>query len=120
MRSIDNPVAGPFVHVACFRWADDTPADHARTVSDALSGLRSQIRATQYFFGADSGLAQGNADFAVVAVFDSVKDYEHYRDHAEHRRILQSLIQPHLSDRSAAQFTVRSEPQRKRTGDNNG
>ena len=91
-------------HVACFRWSEGKTPEQAETLTAALAALRGQIRVRDFQFGPDLGLATGNADFAVLAVFESTADFEIYRDHPEHRRILEELIRPHLADRSAVQF----------------
>ena len=100
-----------FTHVVTFAWAEgsDAATDPAvvdgianalrRFVADAeLAGLRS------WTCGRDAGLATGNADFAVVAVFDDVDTYAAYRDHPEHRRIIDEQIAHRVARRSAVQF----------------
>ena len=52
------------------------------------------------------GVAEGNADLAVVADFDDVDAWRVYRDDPEHQRVIAELIRPNLADRTAAQFDV--------------
>lgn len=96
-----------FTHVVTFVWNDDT-ADEA--VSDIDAALRAFIADADlpglrsWTGGVDAGLAQGNAQYAVVAVFDDVDAFATYRDHPEHRRVITDLIVPRLASRSAVQF----------------
>ena len=98
-----------FTHVVMFTWTGDAAVDPAvadgiteslrRFVAEAdLPGLRS------YACGRDAGLAAGNAEFACVAVFDDVDAYAVYRDHPEHRRIIEEQIRPYVAQRTAVQF----------------
>lgn len=63
-----------------------------------------EIRA--YRFGPDLGLDPGNADFAIVADFDSVEGYRAYRDHPAHQAVLTGRIRPILARRAAAQHDL--------------
>lgn len=100
-----------FTHVVTFAWADDSDAARDPAIVDGiatalrafvddadLAGLRS------WTCGRDAGLATGNGDFAVVAVFDDVDAYVAYRDHPEHRRIIDEQIAHRVGRRSAVQF----------------
>jgi hypothetical protein len=100
-----------FTHVVTFAWAPDSDAARDSAVVDGiaaalrefvdgadLAGLRS------WTCGRDAGLANGNADFAVVAVFDDVDAFSTYRDHPEHRRIIDEQIAHRVGQRSAVQF----------------
>jgi hypothetical protein len=98
-----------FTHVVTFSWTGDAAEDPAvadviaeslrRFIADAdLPGLRS------WTCGRDAGIATGNADFAVVAVFDDVDAFAVYRDHPEHRRIIDEQIAHRVGRRSAVQF----------------
>lgn len=96
-----------FRHVVVFVWSEDaTDAQKAAVVDGlrALPGLIGEIRA--YRIGADAGLAEGNADFAVVADFDDVDGYLVYRDHPEHQRVIAERIRPILASRAAVQYQL--------------
>ncbi|GAA4886338.1 Dabb family protein [Actinomycetospora straminea] len=98
-----------FTHVVTFSWTGQAAEDPSipdgiaetlrRWIADAdLKGLRS------WTCGRDAGLAEVNADFAVVAVFDDMDSYLAYRDDAEHRRIIVEDIAPHVGQRTSVQF----------------
>jgi hypothetical protein len=54
--------------------------------------------------GANLGLNRGNFDFAVAADFDDVDGYVAYRDHPEHRAIVEKFIRPIAGERAAVQY----------------
>ena len=94
-------------HVVTFTWTEDTSAETVGEITAALrafvadgelAGLRS------WECGEDAGFAETNADYAVVAVFDDADGYTAYRDHPEHRRIIDEHIAPRIASRSAVQF----------------
>jgi heme-degrading monooxygenase HmoA len=98
-----------FTHVVTFSWTGDAAEDPAvvdgiadalrRFIADAeLPGLRS------WSCGRDAGIATGNADFAVVGVFEDVDAFAVYRDHPEHRRIITEQIAHRVGQRTAVQF----------------
>lgn len=94
-------------HVVTFTWTEGTEAD---TVTGIASALRAFVDAAHFeglrswTCGSDAGLADDNADFAVVAVFDDEDGYRAYRDHPEHRRLITERITPLVATRSAVQF----------------
>jgi hypothetical protein len=59
-----------------------------------------------YRFGPDLGVNEGNADFVVVADFDSLDDYLVYCDHPDHRAVVNETIRPLLADRTAVQYQL--------------
>jgi hypothetical protein len=94
-------------HVVCLTWtADATEADRA-AVAAALARLPDQIpEIRRYRFGPDVGLADGNADFAVVADFDDADAWHRYAVHPAHQAVLAQQIRPILAARSAVQFDL--------------
>jgi hypothetical protein len=57
-----------------------------------------------YICGSDVGLAPASYDFAVVGVFTTQADFESYRDHPQHQRIISEQIAPILGDRTVVQL----------------
>lgn len=92
-------------HVALFRWRDRVTSAQVEAVERALRALPGAIPAIRdYRFGRDLGVNEGNADFAVVADFDSLDDYLAYRDHPEHRAFLTGVVGPLLASRVTVQY----------------
>ena len=96
-------------HVVSFSWVEGTTPDTVQGILDALQGWIDAKEGldglVSWIGGADLGLADGNADFAVSATFTDQPAYERYRDHPEHRRIITEQIAPLIASRSAVQFS---------------
>jgi hypothetical protein len=94
-------------HVVVFRFAAGTADEHRDGIAAALRRLPAAIpEIAGYTVGGDAGLVDGNWDFAVVGDFASVDDYFAYRDHPEHRAVIDDLIRPVVDERAAVQFTT--------------
>ena len=89
-------------HVVTLTFKDETPAEALDGIVAGLRELPGAIDAIEgYEVGIDAGLAEGHATVASVADFASVGDYEIYRDHPEHLRVIEDLILEHIAGRSA-------------------
>jgi hypothetical protein len=96
---------GELTHVVLFSWKAGTTDRQVEELAEglaALPGLIPEIRS--YRFGSDAGLVEGNADFAVVADFESVEAYQVYAAHPAHRDVIDRLIKPIRDQRTAIQF----------------
>lgn len=94
-----------FRHVVLLRFDEHAPAGHAAAVAAELRGLPEVVPSLRsYVVGEDLGLGEDNAHLAVIATFDDRAGWEAYRDDAEHRRIIDEMISPHLRSRTASQF----------------
>jgi len=71
-----------------------------KTLPPLIEAIRS------YTLGRDLALSPGTSDFAIVADFDSVEDFEVYASHPTHLQIIQDVIKPHVQLRSALQFQL--------------
>jgi hypothetical protein len=96
-----------FRHVVMFRWKPEASVADQDAVAAGLGELRAAISTIRaYRFGADSGINEGNFDFAVVADFDDAEGYLAYRDHPAHRALIAERISPIVAERSAVQYDV--------------
>ena len=96
-----------FRHVVLLRWKDGIgAAAHDAVVEGlrALPGLIPELR--DYVVGTDLRLNDANAHLAVVADFDDEAGYVVYRDHTEHRKVIEERITPIVDQRTAVQFTL--------------
>lgn len=94
-------------HVVVFTWLAETTSEQKQYVSDqvaTLPPLMTGLRA--YHFGGDIGLAEGNADFAIVADFESTADYLAYRTHPAHLDVIKRAITPIVRQRLAVQIEI--------------
>ena len=94
-------------HVVMFRWTPEASAEAKARVAAGLAALPAAIETIRaYRFGPDAGLADGNWDFVVVADFTDADGFIAYRDHEDHRALIEQRIRPILSERAAVQFVL--------------
>ena len=92
-------------HAVMFRWTEDATEGQKKQVAAEVARLPSLVPSLRAFrFGPDVGVNEGNFDFAAVADFDDVDGYLAYRDHPEHRAIVDRFIRPIVAQRAAVQF----------------
>ena len=92
-------------HVVLFRWTPEATAEQKRRVAEELSRLPALVPSLRdYRIGANLGVNPGTFDFAVAADFDDVDGYLAYRDHPEHRAIVEKFIRPIAAQRAAVQY----------------
>lgn len=93
-----------FRHVVMLRFVEETTDAQIDAVAAGLRNLPGRIpELRSYEVGVDAGLAPDNASLVVVADFASQSDYESYRDHPDHRAVIDELIRPILGGRTAVQ-----------------
>ncbi len=94
-----------FTHLASFRWKDGTTPEDVDRITGALTALAPILSGIEsYRCGPDVSRTPDSYDYAVVGVFASRDDFEAYRDHPEHQRILKELIAPNLAKRIVVQL----------------
>jgi hypothetical protein len=94
-------------HTVLLTLSTDPASETTKAILEALRKLPAQVSSIrEYEVGADLGLNEGNATIAVVAGFEDQKGYLEYRDHPAHRAVIDELITPVRTGRSAIQFEV--------------
>ena len=94
-----------FTHVVTFTWNDNVPADHAVTAQQHLYAYAKTLKGCiSYTCGPDARINDGNADFAVVSVFEDEAAWHAYDTADEHNRIRAEIFRPWVSVRSAVQI----------------
>ncbi len=94
-------------HVSQLTWLPGASDDAGAAVFEALAALPGAVPEIRgYRFGPDLALDPDNADFAIVADFDSMEGYHAYQDHPAHRAVLTERIRPILATRAAAQYEL--------------
>ncbi len=93
-------------HVVLLRLDDGADAAMVERIADALRALPDSVPSIRdYCVGVDQGLAEGNAQLSVVALFDDEAGYAEYRDHPDHVAIIDRHIRPVLAGRMATQYS---------------
>jgi Stress responsive A/B Barrel Domain len=96
-----------FRHVVLLTWKPDTTDEQIELVRSGLSELPELVPGIRdYRIGADAGLVEGNADFAITADFDDTDGYLIYRTHPAHVAVLNSAINPIVAQRIAVQYEI--------------
>jgi stress responsive alpha/beta barrel protein len=94
-------------HVVLFTWTPEATEEQKRAVHAGLATMPAAIGAIRaYKFGPDAGINPANCDYAVVADFDDAAGYVSYRDHPEHRALVENYISPIVASRAAIQFEI--------------
>ena len=92
-------------HVVLLRWKPEASGADKQAVRDELAALPAAVpEIHRYVFGDDTGLADGNYDFAIIADFESRPDWQTYVTHEQHQRVIAERIRPILQDRAAVQY----------------
>ena len=93
-------------HVVTFHLRAGAPADQIDRICEAMRALASTLPEVRSLAcGADLGMREDNASFAVVLTFDDTDSFRVYADHPEHVRIIKEMIAPNIDSRHPVQFT---------------
>lgn len=96
-----------FRHVVLFRWTEGTTTGQQDEVAARLAELPGRIpEIRSYSLGVDAGVNPGSFEFAVVADFADRESYLVYRDHPEHRAVIDQYIKPIIAERAAIQYEL--------------
>lgn len=96
-------------HVVTFTFKDGTPDGAVGKLAAALDDLAVTSDAISYRHGCDLQRREGNADYAVTAVFADYDAFTAYFTSPAHLLVVSELLSPHLESRSAVQFAVDAE-----------
>ena len=94
-----------FTHVVTFTWKEGVPTGHAEEARTQMEAYAATLSGCiSYTCGPDAGVNDGNADFAVVAVFEDEAAWHAYDTADEHNRIRSEVFRPWVTARSAVQI----------------
>lgn len=92
-------------HIVLLQWKEGTTAEQINAVCDGFSAL---IEASEYIvsyeYGPDKGLFENQYDYALVAEFDTLADFEKYVQDEQHQALMQRVIKPVLAAHTSLQF----------------
>ena len=96
-----------FRHVVLFTWKPAATEEQKQSVHAELAKMPPAIDVIRaYKYGPDAGINPANYDYAVVADFDDAAGYVSYRDHPEHRALVERYVTPIVAGRAAIQFEI--------------
>jgi Stress responsive A/B Barrel Domain len=94
-----------FTHIVTFKWKFPDQSAKATVAADALRAFVANLDGVEsYICGSDVGRTPSSYDFAVVGTFTTQSDFERYRDHPDHQRIISEQIAPILGERTVVQL----------------
>lgn len=93
------------VHIVLMNWNKTLDGKEIENIDSAFARLPALIpEIKSYRFGADLGLFDGNADYALIAEFDNAEDMRVYSTHPDHIDLLKAATGPLLDSYQALQF----------------
>ena len=96
-------------HVVLLSWNEEGTIAAVANVTEGLSKLPAQIpEIKSYCFGPDLELFKGNANYVLVADFESEEDFKSYVEHPAHQDFMKKVTGPIMASFHSAQFEVAS------------
>ena len=98
-----------FNHIVMFWWKSGATAQEVAAVSAGLSSLPDQIsEIRRYEHGSDLGIGTGaaNADYVLLAEFDSSESWRIYAEHPAHVAVIETSIKPIVDKIERIQFEI--------------
>lgn len=93
-------------HVVVFNLDPAVSPEDAADLARRLNALPAAVPTLRSMTaGVDAGLADGNADLAVVADFDDAAGWRAYQEHPDHQAVAAD-IRSVMAGRAASQFEV--------------
>ena len=94
-------------HVVLLSWNDKVDDAAVQAVTEGLASLPDQIpEIRSYQFGPDLQLNNRNADYVLIADFDSPEDFNSYVPHPAHVDLMKNLCGPILESFRSVQFDL--------------
>lgn len=94
-------------HVVTLTLRPDTTEDQRTALKEGLDELAATIPTiVEYRHGPDLGLAEGNADWVIVADFEDEEGWRAYAQDPRHLEFIVEVLFPMLASRSASQYQI--------------
>jgi len=93
------------LHIVLFKWKEGTTKDQVAAVTAEMAklpGLIPELKALH--MGSDLGFRDGNADWALAALFEDQAGWHAYQVHPAHQAVVHNLAAPILASRNAIQM----------------
>ena len=94
-----------------FLYFNDKVSDQAiADIDAAFVKLANDVEQIRYYaFGQDAKIIGGNADYALVAHFETAEDFKAYNTHPAHLKLIDDFIKPYLADFKTVQFELKTD-----------
>lgn len=95
-------------HIVLISWKDDAAEELVAAVPSKFDEMATALGdlARSFHYGADAGLMKGNADFSIIAEFNSAEDFKAYMGHPAHLKVIGELSKTILKSVSSSQVEV--------------
>ncbi len=94
-------------HVVLFEWTADASRDQVAAVAGGLSALPELVSGILgHRHGDDLELSSSTADYALVADFATVEDYQAYATHPSHLAFIEEHVRPVATRINRVQYHV--------------
>jgi len=94
-------------HVVLLNWKEGVSQERIDAVTSEFRKLKNKIEEIKaYEFGHDAGIYNGNANYALIAEFESESDLKAYVVHPKHQEFLSKVAGPILESFQSAQFKI--------------
>ena len=108
-RFIERGPQGKFalmiLHIVLFKWKEGTTKAQVDALEAAMSQLPAAIPGLKALqLGADMKFREGNADWALAALFENQEDWQAYQVHPAHQAVVKEHAGPIMASRNAIQM----------------
>ncbi len=94
-------------HIVLMNWKKSVTQDAINAISDGLNILPNKIpEILSYSHGHNTKIFKGNADYALIAEFNTEEDFKTYVFHPAHKELMAKTITPVLDSYQSIQFNV--------------
>lgn len=94
-------------HVVLLNWHDGVSDETILTVTNGFANLAKDISEIEsYSFGPNMDLDGSNYQYALVASFKSLEDFNAYVIHPQHQRFMDTVTTPIVKSYGAVQYTT--------------
>lgn len=92
-------------HIVLLKWNNGVSDEAIELVTEGFRQLKDEIsEIVSYSFGPDAGLYRGNADYALIAEFETEADLKAYVVHPRHQDFLKNVAGPILESFQSTQY----------------
>jgi hypothetical protein len=93
-------------HVVLLNWHEGVTENTIATVTSGFANLANGISEIKHYsFGTNMNLAGSNYEYALVAQFDTIEEFNAYVVHPKHQHFMDTVTSPIVKSYGAVQYT---------------